>query len=137
MSAIRGKNTGPEIYLRKLLFSEGFRYRICTPEIIGKPDIWLAKYHTAVFVHGCYWHRHKACRYAYTPKSNVNFWLQKFEENVARDSVVKEQLSDAGIKSVVVWECTIKKMQKDPSICKEYLSTIVSFFTSEQLFLEL
>ncbi len=137
MSAIRGKNTKPEIYIRKLLFSKGFRYRVCSPAIIGKPDIWLAKYHTAIFVHGCYWHRHVACRYAYTPKSNVDFWIHKFEENVARDLVVKEQLKDKRIKCIVIWECTIKKMQKDPLICEENLSAIISFFTSEKLFLEM
>ena len=78
MSAIRSKDTKPEIYLRKLLFAEGYRYRIAEKSIPGHPDMFLRKYNTAIFVHGCFWHRHQGCKYAYMPKSRVEFWQKKF-----------------------------------------------------------
>ena len=112
MSAIRSKNTKPEIYLRKLLFAEGFRYRISEKTIPGHPDMFLRRYNTAIFVHGCFWHRHPGCKYAYTPKSRVEFWQKKFEDNVRRDAVVKVGLQENKIKCLVVWECTIKQMMK-------------------------
>ena len=74
MSAIRSKNTKPEVYLRKLLFAQGYRYRIADKSVPGHPDIFLRKYNTAIFVNGCFWHRHPDCKYAYTPKSRVEFW---------------------------------------------------------------
>ena len=137
MAAIKGKSTKPEVYLRKLLFSKGYRYRKNCPQIIGHPDIWLAKYDTAIFVHGCYWHRHPGCKFAYTPKSNVDFWVRKFEENVSRDELVSDKLQREGIKCVVVWECTIKNMQKSCEACESYLSSISSFLNSDDLYLEL
>ncbi len=77
MSAIRSKNTKPEVYLRKLLFAQGYRYRIADKSVPGHPDIFLRKYNTAIFVNGCFWHRHPGCKYAYTPKSRVEFWQKK------------------------------------------------------------
>ena len=88
MAAIHSKNTKPEIYFRKLLFSQGYRYSLNSGKIPGHPDIYLRKYNTAIFVHGCFWHRHSGCRYAYMPKSKVEFWQKKFEANVNRDLVV-------------------------------------------------
>ena len=137
MAAIKGKDTKPEVYLRKLLFSKGYRYRKNCPQIIGHPDIWLAKFRTAIFVHGCYWHRHPGCRFAYTPKSNVVFWSQKFEDNISRDNTVKEKLLHERIKCVIVWECTVKQMQKDSNMADISLSRIITFFDSENLYLEL
>lgn len=137
MAAIKGKDTKPEMYLRKLLFSKGYRYRKNCSQIPGHPDIWLAKYRTAIFVHGCYWHRHPGCKYAYTPKSNVTLWSKKFKDNIARDNAVKECLLHERIKCVVIWECTVKKMQKDSRIADLALSQIASFLASENLFLEL
>ena len=84
MSAIRSKDTKPELYLRKLLFAEGLRYRKNVERIPGCPDMFLAKYHTAVFVHGCYWHRHYGCKYAYTPISRIDFWQNKFNSYIIR-----------------------------------------------------
>ena len=92
MSAIRSKNTKPEVYLRKLLFAQGYRYRIADKSVPGHPDIFLRKYNTAIFVNGCFWHRHPGCKYAYTPKSRVEFWQKKFDDNVRRDSAVKAEL---------------------------------------------
>ena len=91
MSAIRSKDTKPEVYLRKLLFAEGLRYRKNAAHVYGHPDLYLAKYHAAVFIHGCFWHRHPGCRFAYTPKSRVDFWKIKFSRNILREvkAVVK------------------------------------------------
>ena len=92
MSAIRSKDTEPEVYLRKLLFSEGLRYRKNVRNLPGCPDMYLARYNTAIFVHGCYWHRHEGCKYAYEPKSRSDFWQEKFAANIKRDEVVKLNL---------------------------------------------
>ena len=107
MSAIRSKDTKPELYLRKLLFAEGLRYRKNVQKLPGCPDMYFARYHTAVFVHGCFWHRHEGCKYAYTPKTRMEFWQQKFETNIRRDKVVQEQLAAMNIRCLVVWECTL------------------------------
>jgi DNA mismatch endonuclease (patch repair protein) len=113
MAAIPSKDTRPEIYLRKLLFADGYRYRIAEKSIPGHPDIFLRKYNTAIFVHGCFWHRHQGCKYAYTPKSRVEFWQKKFDTNVRRDAIVRDELQDSNIKCLIIWECTIKQMRKD------------------------
>src|SRR5690349_16298349 len=86
MSGIRGINTGPERLVRSFLHRAGLRFRLHARNLPGKPDIVLPKHHTVVLVHGCFWHRHRNCRYAYTPKSRLDFWQRKFESNVARDS---------------------------------------------------
>ena len=88
MRAIRSKDTKPEIYLRKLLFAQGLRYRKNVQKLPGSPDMYLAKYRTAIFVHGCFWHRHQGCKYAYMPKSRTEFWVEKFDINVSRDRLV-------------------------------------------------
>ena len=127
MAAIRSRDTKPEVYLRKLLFAKGYRYRIADKNIPGHPDIFLRKYNTAIFVHGCFWHRHPGCKYAYTPKSRVEFWQKKFDDNVRRDAVVAEELQKQGIKQLVVWECTITRMIKDPVFEIEIISQIGYF----------
>ena len=86
------------------------------PSGILNPDIYLPKYKVAIFVHGCYWHRHSGCQYAYMPKSRVEFWQKKFDDNIRRDKLVRETLENQGIRCIVVWECTIKKMQKNKEI---------------------
>ena len=88
MAAIKNKNTKPEIYLRIELFSRGYRYRIASPMVPGHPDMYLAKYKLAIFVHGCFWHRHEGCKYSYMPKSRVDFWDKKFKSNIVRDKTV-------------------------------------------------
>ena len=137
MSAIHSKDTKPEIYLRKLLFSEGYRYRIAEKSIPGHPDIFLRKYNTAIFVHGCFWHRHQGCKYAYTPKSRVEFWQKKFDDNVRRDTVVRNELQANRIKSLVVWECTIKQMMKRDDTERQVIQRCIEFLHSEDTFIEL
>lgn len=137
MAAIRSKDTKPEIYFRKLLFAQGYRYSLNSSKVPGHPDIYLRKYDTAVFVHGCFWHRHSGCKYAYMPKSRVEFWQKKFEANVKRDYVVRMELQDKGIKCLIVWECTVKKLMKDRDLCEKYLETVKKFFESKDLRLEI
>lgn len=137
MAAIRSKDTRPEIYFRKLLFAQGYRYSLNSSKIPGHPDIYLRKYNTAIFVHGCFWHRHSGCQYAYMPKSRVEFWQKKFETNVKRDYVVRMELQDKGIKCLIVWECTVKKLMKERELCEMYLRTVKSFFENDDLRLEI
>ena len=137
MAAIHSVNTIPEIYLRKLLFSKGYRYSINFKKLPGHPDIYLRKYNTAVFIHGCFWHRHEGCKYSSTPKSKVEYWNKKFEMNINRDRVVKEELNNANVNCLVIWECSIKKMRKNPEFCSEILSVITEFFKSQNLYMEL
>ena len=121
MAAIRSKNTKPEVYFRKLLFAQGYRYSLNSSKVPGHPDIYLRKYNTAIFVHGCFWHRHSDCQYAYMPKSRVEFWQKKFEANVKRDYVVRMELQDKGVKCLIVWECTVKHL--NPLSCSSILTT--------------
>lgn len=137
MAAIRSKNTRPEIYLRKLLFSKGYRYSISSKKIPGHPDMYLRKYNTAVFVHGCFWHRHENCKFAYVPKTRVEFWQNKFAVNQKRDLVVKNELHKQGIKCLVIWECSIKEMKRNEAVYAGYLAKIEDFFRSEDLYFEL
>ena len=137
MAKIRSRDTKPEEYIRKKLFSLGYRYRKNVNTVPGHPDIWLAKYNTAIFINGCYWHRHHGCKYAYMPKSRIEFWENKFQNNIERDVKVRGQLSSEGIKQLIIWECTVKKMMKDCDVDKDVLANIGSFFQSEFTFLEI
>jgi len=113
MSGIKGKNTKPEIIVRKYLHKMGLRYRLHDKGVYGKPDIVLKKYNAVIFVHGCYWHRHKNCKLAYTPKSRKNFWLKKFEQNINRDEKVRLRLLKDGWRVAIIWECVLRKNNKD------------------------
>ena len=137
MSAIHSKNTRPEIYFRKLLFARGYRYSLNSDKIPGHPDLFLRKYNTAIFIHGCFWHRHPGCRYAYMPKSRVDFWKKKFEANVKRDYVVRMELQDKGIKCLIVWECTVKKMKKNVEDYEKNLKIVQNFLEGNQVLLEI
>lgn len=137
MAKIRSKDTKPEVWLRKKLFERGFRYRKNVSTIPGHPDVWLAKYNTALFVHGCFWHRHERCKYAYMPKSRVDFWAEKFRKNVERDNVVREELADNGKKVLVIWECTVKRMMKDESFKVSCLDSISAFLHGTSLYKEM
>lgn len=137
MAAIKSKDTKPEVFLRKLLFSDGYRYRKNASYIPGHPDIYLAKYNTAIFVNGCFWHRHPGCKYAYMPKSHIEFWKKKFQANTARDEKVQILLREKGIKSIVVWECTIKRMMRDEIERERILSRIEKTLSSDLEFLQL
>ena len=109
MSRIKGKDTKIEVEVRKYLFSKGYRFRKNDKRYPGKPDIVLPKYHVAIFVHGCFWHRHEGCKDATTPKTRTEFWLEKFDKNVKNDQIKQEQLRELGWKVIVIWECEIKK----------------------------
>jgi DNA mismatch endonuclease (patch repair protein) len=111
MSRIRGKDTKPELFIRSLLHAMGYRFRLKNANIPGKPDIILPRYKAVVFVHGCFWHRHKDCKYAYTPKSRIDFWQKKFEANVQRDQEISEQLKQLGWHQLIIWECEIKNIE--------------------------
>lgn len=137
MAAIRSKDTRPEIYFRKLLFAQGYRYSLNSKKIPGHPDIYLRKYNTAIFIHGCFWHRHSGCKYAYMPKSRVEFWQKKFKANVKRDYIVRMELQDKGIKCLVVWECTVKKMKRNSVNCEKYLKETEDFLENDEMFLEI
>ena len=137
MAAIRGKDTKPELYIRKLLFSKGYRYRIGSSAVEGHPDIYLSKYKTAVFIHGCFWHRHIGCKYAYMPKSRIEFWTKKFKANIQRDKTVRLLLEQSRIKNLIIWECTIKRMKKNNEYEEKIFNEIEQFFYSKDLYLEL
>ncbi|WP_085622164.1 MULTISPECIES: very short patch repair endonuclease [unclassified Pseudomonas] len=112
MSGIRGKNTSPELLIRKALHSRGFRYRIHPSELPGKPDLLLPKFNAAIFIHGCFWHGHD-CRYFKTPKTRTEFWLNKIESNKIRDQKQIKALSSLGWRVLVVWECAIRQMKSN------------------------
>jgi DNA mismatch endonuclease (patch repair protein) len=110
MSGIRASGTRPEVRVRSALHRAGLRFRLASGRsVFGKPDIVLPAHSTVVFVHGCFWHRHHGCRFAYAPKSNVAFWRHKFRANVARDAVVARELRRAGWKRVVLWACELSE----------------------------
>ena len=112
MSQIRCKDTKPEKIVRSLLHNMGYRFRLHKKNLPGKPDIVLSKYKTIIFVHGCFWHRHDGCKFAYTPKTRAGFWEKKFEGNINRHKKVEQELKDLGWKVFVIWECEIKNSEK-------------------------
>ena len=109
MSRIKGKDTKIEVEVRKYLFSKGYRFRKNDKRYPGKPDIVLPKYHVAIFVHGCFWHRHEGCKDATTPKTRMEFWLEKVDKNVKNDQIKQEKLRELGWKVIVIWECELKR----------------------------
>ena len=108
MAGIRGKDTKPELALRRSLHALGFRYRLHAKGIPGKPDLVLPKYKAVIFVHGCFWHRHPGCRYASTPATRPEFWASKFSANVMRDGAVRSALLLAGWRVATIWECALR-----------------------------
>ena len=108
MAAIKSKNTKPEIKVRQLLHSMGYRFRLHMKDLPGNPDIVLKKYKTVIYVNGCFWHRHPNCKYASTPKTRTSFWSQKFQSNVERDNKNYIKIKNLGWKYIVVWECELK-----------------------------
>lgn len=129
MSAIKGKNTRPELLVRKFLFSRGFRYRLNHPRFPGHPDIVLRKYRTVIFVNGCFWHGHQGCKYFVLPKTNVEFWRTKIERNQKRDVEEQCQLASMGWHCITVWECQLK-----PKVRQQTLESLV--YTLSHIFLE-
>jgi DNA mismatch endonuclease, patch repair protein len=108
MAANRRRDTKPELLVRRHLHALGFRYRIDVRKLPGSPDIVLRRYNAAIFVHGCFWHRHEGCLYATVPKSNAAFWQDKFTRNKDRDRRAIHDLRDLGWRVAVVWECTLR-----------------------------
>ncbi len=116
MAQIKGKNTKPEILVRKFLFSNGYRYRKNDKRYPGTPDIILPKYKTVVFVNGCFWHKHEGCKYFVWPKNNAAFWEEKINRNKNRDERNYESLRIAGWKVIVIWECELKPDRREKTL---------------------
>ena len=126
MSRIKGKQTKPEIIVRKYLFSNGFRYRINDKRLPGTPDIVLPKYRTVMFVNGCFWHGHEGCRFFVWPQNNADFWRSKILANVERDHKKESELKALGWNVIVVWECQLKPRLREDTL--RYLITILEGF---------
>lgn len=112
MSRIRSKNTKPEIIVRSLLHRMGYRFRLHRKDLPGKPDIVLSKFMTVIFAHGCFWHQHKGCKRCTTPSTNTDYWLPKLEKNILKDKDNRKKLKKIGWRSIIVWECEIKNIDK-------------------------
>ena len=116
MSRIKGKNTKPEILVRKYLFSQGLRYRLYSKNLPGRPDIVLQKYHTVIFIHGCFWHGHEGCRYFVVPKTRTEWWLNKINTNRENDRKNCELLKEMKWNVITVWECSLKKKKQESTL---------------------
>lgn len=116
MSAIRSKNTKPELLVRHYLWSRGFRYRLNSRRLPGHPDLVLRKYRTCIFVNGCFWHGHEGCKYFTIPKTNTDFWQKKINRNKERDRKEQQQLARMGWHCITVWECELKKDKKERTL---------------------
>ncbi|HCY77502.1 MAG TPA: very short patch repair endonuclease [Ignavibacteriales bacterium] len=118
MSQIKGKNTKPEILVRKLLFSKGFRYRLNVKTLPGKPDIVLPKYKTVLFINGCFWHGHEGCRYFVIPKTRTEWWINKINRNKQKDRENFLKLTEDGWKIVTIFECELKGDKQSETLNK-------------------
>ena len=116
MAGIRGKNTAPELSVRRALFSAGLRFRLHRKDLPGRPDIVLPGRKVAIFVHGCFWHQHAGCRYAKMPASNREFWAKKLLANVERDQQAVNDLRAAGWRVLTVWECSLRNKETESSL---------------------
>ena len=116
MSRIKGKNTKPELLVRKFLFANGFRYRLNVKSLPGKPDIVLPKYKTVIFINGCFWHGHKSCKYFVIPKTRTEWWLNKIKGTQKRDREAKIQLNVLGWNVINIWECELKSNHFDSTV---------------------
>lgn len=128
MAAIRGKNTKPEMLVRKFLFGRGFRYRLCHPHLPGHPDLVLRRYRTVIFVNGCFWHGHENCKYYRLPRTNTEFWETKIRRNKQRDKEEQHRLAAMGWHCITVWECQLK-----PKIRMQTLESLA--YTLNSIFL--
>ncbi len=118
MSRIRSGNTKPEMLVRRFLHAEGFRYKLHDKKLPGKPDIVLPKYKTVIFVHGCFWHGHKGCKYYVIPKTRTEWWVNKINGNKANDDKAIKALRKGGWKVINIWECHLKQTQVEESFSK-------------------
>jgi len=126
MAAIKGRDTKPEILVRKFLFAKGLRYRVNNRKLAGSPDIVLKKYKTVVFIDGCFWHGHKGCKYYKLPKSNTEFWRKKITGNAARDYVNNVDLQLAGWRVIRIWECQVKTKERREQTLERLYQTIIT-----------
>lgn len=133
MSMIKSSGTKPEETVRKYLFSKGLRYCKNVKTLPGKPDIVLPKYKTIVFVNGCFWHRHKGCKYFVMPKTNVEFWTEKITKNIARDEITYKKLQNMGWNVIVIWECELKKNKRNNTLECLYNDILASISNSKEL----
>lgn len=122
MSRIRGKDTGPELVVRKFLFAQGFRYRVNYAKLPGKPDIVLPKYKTVIFVHGCFWHGHRNCKYFVLPKTRPQWWKSKIEGTRARDKRSSSLIKKMGWRLLTVYECQLRPPKKELTLSKLILN---------------
>ena len=129
MAAIHGKDTKPEMIVRRYLWGHGYRYRLNHPRLPGKPDIVMRKYRTCIFVNGCFWHGHEGCRYYSIPKTNTEFWVNKVKRNKERDVKVQHELAAMGWHSITIWECELK-----PKVREKTLMSLI--YTLNKIFLQ-
>lgn len=118
MSRIKGKDTKPEMLVRRFLFSKGFRYKLHDKALPGKPDLVLPKYKTVIFVHGCFWHGHEGCKYFVIPKTRTEWWVQKINANKKNDIINLQKLRDSGWKVINIFECELKKDKRESTLQK-------------------
>ena len=116
MAAIKGKNTKPEMLVRKFLHANGYRYRLHDKKLPGKPDIVLPKYKTVLFVHGCFWHGHEGCKYFVVPKTRTEWWLNKINRNIANDAKAAKALRKEGWKIIYIWQCNLSAVKVEKSL---------------------
>lgn len=133
MSSIRAKNTQPEIVVRKILHRLGFRFRLHVAGMPGTPDIVLPKHRTAIFVHGCFWHRHDCALGRAAPESRAEFWQSKFRSTLKRDLEVREELQTAGWRIIVVWECETKTAKKKEALVERLKAELAPSSASESV----
>lgn len=126
MSRIRGKDTKPEMLVRRFLHSNGFRYRLHVKELPGKPDIVLPKYKTVIFVHGCFWHGHENCKYYVVPKTRTEWWEGKINTNKINDETAYNRLQSLGWTTIYIWECELKEKSKH-----DYLNEIFKYLKNK------
>lgn len=126
MSKVSGKDTRPEVLVRKFLFSEGFRFRKNDKRFPGTPDIVLPKYKTIIFINGCFWHGHENCRKSRLPETRKAFWEEKITRNIARDSTNYKELKNMGWKILVIWQCDLSNKAKREFTLSKLLSTLKS-----------
>lgn len=126
MSRIRSKNTSPECVVRSMLHKAGYRFRLHRKDLPGNPDIVLPKFRSVIFVHGCFWHQHKDCRYAVLPKTNEYYWAEKLRRNRERDDACVAVLEEMGWKVLVIWECELRMPEKAAQKLSDFLIGVMA-----------
>lgn len=121
MALVKGKDTKPEMVVRRLVHRMGYRYRLHSRDLPGQPDLTLRSRRKVIFVHGCFWHRHPGCKATRTPKSRVEFWESKFRDNVRRDAAVREALEKTGWQVLVIWECELRDIPQLENQLRDFL----------------